>query len=289
MFTRPIGIPATPIISPSSGEILYSQQISISSTGSPVRIEYSTDGINWITYTNPFTLSTSATVYARAVSSSGLYSEIGSETYVVLPYDSKIEYLQSTGLEYIDSGIECTGDLSVELSIKVFAYSTGNPYMGGIATTPEGYFCHYLYFYNTSGSNFYPSFYYYKNGSNSGKGNIQGYGRSSSLPNKWMTFSLDASTGNVLWNNRSSTVTPLSSTLTTGKNYGIFGRIADDGTVAMRDSALEYVKLSKNGVVLRDFIPVRKGTTGYMYDKVSGQLFGNSGTGDFILGNDITD
>lgn len=35
-----------------------------------------------------------------------------------------------------------------------------------------------------------------------------------------------------------------------------------------------------------DLIPVRVGQTGYMYDKVSGQLFGNSGTGEFILGPD---
>ena len=34
-------------------------------------------------------------------------------------------------------------------------------------------------------------------------------------------------------------------------------------------------------------IPVRKNGLGYMYDKVSGTMFGNSGTGDFILGNDI--
>ena len=39
--------------------------------------------------------------------------------------------------------------------------------------------------------------------------------------------------------------------------------------------------------LVRDYIPVRVGQVGYMYDKVSGQLFGNSGTGNFILGNDI--
>lgn len=46
-------------------------------------------------------------------------------------------------------------------------------------------------------------------------------------------------------------------------------------------------KLSVGGVPYFDLIPVRIGNTGYMYDKVSGQLFGNSGTGDFILGPDI--
>lgn len=37
------------------------------------------------------------------------------------------------------------------------------------------------------------------------------------------------------------------------------------------------------------FIPVRKNGVGYMYDTVSGNLFGNSGTGTFSYGNDVTD
>ena len=39
---------------------------------------------------------------------------------------------------------------------------------------------------------------------------------------------------------------------------------------------------------LFDFIPVRKGTFGYTYDRIAGQLFGNSGTGAFIIGPDKT-
>ena len=35
-----------------------------------------------------------------------------------------------------------------------------------------------------------------------------------------------------------------------------------------------------------NMVPVRVGQKGYMYDKVSGKLFGNSGTGSFILGPD---
>lgn len=49
---------------------------------------------------------------------------------------------------------------------------------------------------------------------------------------------------------------------------------------------LYYLQISENGTFVRDLIPVRVGTVGYMYDRVSGQLFGNSGTGNFILGND---
>ena len=46
--------------------------------------------------------------------------------------------------------------------------------------------------------------------------------------------------------------------------------------------------IEKNGVVTNQLIPVRIGTTGYIYDKVTGKLYGNAGTGDFILGNDKT-
>jgi hypothetical protein len=51
---------------------------------------------------------------------------------------------------------------------------------------------------------------------------------------------------------------------------------------------VKKVALTYNGVCVFDAIPVRVGNVGYMYDKISGQLFGNAGTGDFILGNDIT-
>ena len=42
-----------------------------------------------------------------------------------------------------------------------------------------------------------------------------------------------------------------------------------------------------NDLIFNDFIPVRVGNVGYMYDKISGQLFGNAGTGEFILGPDV--
>jgi hypothetical protein len=36
-----------------------------------------------------------------------------------------------------------------------------------------------------------------------------------------------------------------------------------------------------------DLVPVRVGDVGYMFDRVSGQLFGNAGTGAFVLGSDL--
>lgn len=48
-----------------------------------------------------------------------------------------------------------------------------------------------------------------------------------------------------------------------------------------------YLKVyDGNDNLIYDFIPVRVGNVGYLYDKVSGELFGNSGTGSFVLGQD---
>lgn len=49
-----------------------------------------------------------------------------------------------------------------------------------------------------------------------------------------------------------------------------------------------YFQIYEGDQLVMDLIPVRIGTTGYMYDKVSGRLFRNGTTkGKFILGPDV--
>ena len=60
-----------------------------------------------------------------------------------------------------------------------------------------------------------------------------------------------------------------------------------EGATSAFTGKIYNVKISQGSEVVMDLIPVRVGTTGYMYDKISGQLFGNSGSGEFILGQDI--
>lgn len=63
---------------------------------------------------------------------------------------------------------------------------------------------------------------------------------------------------------------------------------SESGNLNKRPCSLRvYTFAIYNGnALVRDFIPVRKGTVGYLYDRVSGKLFGNAGTGDFVLGPD---
>ena len=69
------------------------------------------------------------------------------------------------------------------------------------------------------------------------------------------------------------------------KVLSIFGRETGVYKCSMRCYS---VKVWGFGETKVDAIPVRVGQVGYMYDRVSGQLFGNtSGLGGFILGHDV--
>ena len=86
-------------------------------------------------------------------------------------------------------------------------------------------------------------------------------------------------------------VSDVSSLMATGSvSLGLFGRGNTSGgmqTVSVNIGLARAYVTDSNGSYICDLIPVRVGKVGYMYDKVSGQLFGNAGTGAFVLGPDV--
>lgn len=200
---------------------------------------------------------------------------LGNDVEPNLPYDSQVEYLESNGTQYIDSGIECTSDLSVKFKFMVPSNSN-NAFCGGISTLASGYFRHHA-------SPFENNFYWIQANNNSNSSISTSWSR-----NTWYEVDIDAVNGTYSINNSSGTFTPISTLQTTGNSFGLFGRIGG-GSIALqtRSCKIGYFKLIKNGVLLRDFIPVKFEQVGYMYDKISKQLFGNSGTGTFSYGSDV--
>lgn len=200
-----------------------------------------------------------------------------------LPYDAEIEYLYGDGSPYIDSGIECTGDLSVEFKVMLTKSTLENKaFCGGIAVTSAGYFRHHATMYYTgrywyqNNSTSYPNFYYSDEVSK----------------NQTYEYYLDASIPEMT-NNYGTALSyrgypALSGSLTTGKNYGIFARINGNGMSGVQSTPVRiyFFRIKRGAATLRDFIPVRVGSVGYLYDQVSGQLFGNVGSGAFTLGPD---
>lgn len=192
-----------------------------------------------------------------------------------LPYDAEIEYLRGTGTQYIDSGIECTGDLSVKCKVRV-STNDNKAMLGGIYVYSSTYFRHHL-------TMNYGELYWLQND----KIDHASIRYIISI-NTWFTIDIDASNGTYNINGTTGTFEPVLGSVTAHANYGIFARLSGNSATQIRtgNNDIAYIQLLRNGMLLRDYIPVRKGTTGYMYDRVSGQLFGNAGTGDFILGPD---
>ena len=182
-----------------------------------------------------------------------------------LPYDAEIEYLENTGTQYIDVGIVLDADTTViriEFSASFSTYGSNSLV---VARSEPTYGLEvYTYrnaIYNVNARGFFTL-------------NTTHDFLAQSTDNK-KTISVDGSLGEA--NNNVS--------ISSGSSLYILG---SPSFVANREALGKYYSFSiyRNDVLVRDLIPVRVGQVGYMYDKVSKQLFGNAGTGNFILGND---
>ena len=190
-----------------------------------------------------------------------------------LPYDAEVEYLESTRTQWIDTGVEPTQELAFNCS---FAFEGITPEFGYGNVFGSRYAARKMEYQLTG----------YDNGSigigtrNSNLGFYSGVKH---------TVSFDgANTVNI--NGVSRSITTSTCAPTTG-SIVLFG-IRQNGSVQQLSKAKIYaLKFTINSTTLRDFIPVRftnedGASEGAMFDKASGQLFRNSGTGALVIGPD---
>ena len=106
-----------------------------------------------------------------------------------------------------------------------------------------------------------------------------------SIRNTLVDVNVFSNTVLLRWNNTSASKT--TSTPATGKGTIRLFNVRRDRADGVR---MYYFRLqAPDGSIIRDMIPVRKGNIGYMYDKVSGRIFGNANTtGYAIIGPDKT-
>lgn len=178
-----------------------------------------------------------------------------------LPYDAEIEYLESSVgsnsvvNQYIDTGY--LGTLNNKYEIK-FTYYEGQAIFGSRSTNTNAVII------SSDRCRF--------------GGTIKLYALSANVT-YIATLDKDAYIINGTTYNLGQTTA-----FTTSNNITLFS--ANISSVTKGRARIYYFKMWDGNTLVRDMIPVRIGTTGYMYDRVSGQLFGNAGTDDFILGND---
>lgn len=112
------------------------------------------------------------------------------------------------------------------------------------------------------------------------------YGRlnvDSSIRNTLVDVHVFSNTVLIQWNNTSA-----SKTVATPANAKDTINIFNVRSNRVNGVRMYYFRLqAPDGSIIRDMIPVRKGNIGYMYDKVSGRMFGNvHTTGYAIIGPD---
>lgn len=182
--------------------------------------------------------------------------------YRDLPYDAEIEYLESTGTQWIYPDYN-SGNSSI---ISIAAQLTSLTAQRRIIGNDSGYFEIYI----TGGINWGAA----SNGATTSS-NI-------TADTNAHIFKIDNVANKAYLDNSSWNITH------NGASYynkvGLFGRLNNNvGCTGRIYSAQIY----EGSVLVRDLIPVRVGNVGYMYDRVSGQLFSNQGTGSFVLGPDV--
>ena len=188
-----------------------------------------------------------------------------------LPYDAEIEYLESSGTQWIDTSILPSKDLRTKI-VQAFTgefIQKNSTIFGSKGVGESRYWVNYDGHFEIGYGSFMPTevivhtnevctidFNYIKDGSHYFSFNGIEY-KTTGTPN-------------------------------TQYNIVLFGRVVENQVPILFPQRIYKVQFIKNDLLIGDFIPVRLGQVGYMYNRVSKQLFGNSGTGEFILGPDVT-
>lgn len=185
--------------------------------------------------------------------------------YENLPYDAEIEYLVFNDGAQIDTGLYSNANTSVEVDAYVPTSSAGTvlevgriKWSSSSNTTPFGL-----------SYNYSQSYLYYNLGTTYKQARLSNSGRTViTLNSKYINiYGSRIATGNFAGDNINTMRVCIGA-----NNFGL---------------RVYYIKMIKDGILVCDMIPVRVGTVGYMYDKISKQLFGNSGSGSFTPGSDV--
>lgn len=194
----------------------------------------------------------------------------GTET--TLPYDYEVAYLESTGTQYIDTGlVGAWGDVWN----SSFRFTQASPSGCFIAGAWPG----------KSGSTRYTPFQF--DGTKFitvVNGTTTATVTADTSATCRFTASITSGSQTLDVNGVQARAT-VSGTLanTTATTY-IFARNATSkGVDGHAQIQLDYLKLWQNGALTLDLVPVVSNNVGYLYNKVDGAMFGNKGTGSFVF------
>ena len=176
-----------------------------------------------------------------------------------------IEYLENTGIQYIDTGYITNLNTKIDIDFQLFNITS---YICGTYSPTAQY---YLYI---------------------GSGSVWQWAWSSAYKNSAVVANTERHRVTLYSDGTQSFLildgNPIDSALTTQQNSGehfiLFGGF-ETGRLFTTHQRIYSFKIYEHDVLVRDFIPVLDAIgTPCMYDKVEQKLYYNSGTGQFIAG-----
>lgn len=188
-----------------------------------------------------------------------------------VPYDARVEYLQSSDTQYIDTGIAPSTDFKCEIKAELITHT--NTFEVLLGSLDDNVYGTALGFLKNGG---YPYIEFGRTNTSVSVSPLSLRIYKSSLKNGVMTMNADGTSTTKNYNGD-----------VPNKSLYLFCRHNGNSASNFVSAKVYYCKIWNSGNLVFDAIPVRVGQVGYMYDSISGNLFGNSGTGDFIFGNDI--
>ena len=192
----------------------------------------------------------------------------------LLPYDAEVEYLESTGKQWIDTG-KVLSSTGFAYDADVMFQTTYNCIVFGGRTVADNVEADSLSLFIVNSMWRFDNF---------------GSSRTGPAVNTGIRYSVSLVDGKTTVNGVELD-TPIPIGRSSGATVYIFAghRPQESVDVEYQSSIRLYsLKFRQDGVLTADYRPVRVGAVGYIYDRVSDQLYGNAGTGAFIIGPDKT-
>ena len=195
-----------------------------------------------------------------------------------MPYDSEIEYLESTGTQYIDTGCNSDGSLFWDIIMQPTQNSLQR--IGAIVTSPSLLRQHLSC---PESGTWTWRLGYYDNVVGGGQGSLQ------RVPHRFQLFCRGMNVVTA-FDGEEISVSQYSA-FNLRQNFYIFGR-NNQGKAEPSKVRMHYAAFYQWDVPMRILRPVRftneyGESEGGMYDEVTGEVLRNNGTGMFVIGPDV--
>ena len=199
-------------------------------------------------------------------------------------YDAEVEYLQGDGAAYINTGIIASNYIMCNLDFTILDGWTGGAAIFGsrVSSSANQYT---LQFYLNVGSS--PNYWRWAYYNRAAEVNHNGTAGTFKAKNTSVTRTMEISGDH--------TITLATTNANFSNNLPIFAFCMNsNGGPSSRVNSpylqIKRIQMYDNGTRVRFMNPVRKHGVGYLYDTISGQLFGNANsTGAFVIGPDKND